>query len=289
MDALFSTSQTIRLNGQLLDFSKPQIMGILNITPDSFYEGSRVSSVELALQQASSMIDSGALILDIGGHSTRPGAAPVSPDEEIQRVCPIISAISAAYPSVIISIDTYRVAVAKAALAAGAHLFNDIGAGQMDEGVFDYIVENQVPYILSHSVGRFEQVHEVPDYQNVVAEVLHDLLPKVQVLRSRGFKDLIVDPGFGFSKSLDHNYTLLAHLRSFKLLGAPILAGLSRKTMIWKELGISADQALNGSSVLHTVALLQGASILRVHDVKEAKETIHLVQKLQQNGISHLL
>ena len=159
----------------------------------------------------------------------------------------------------------------------------------MDEGVFDFIVENQVPYILSHSVGRFEQVHEVPDYQNVVAEVLHDLLPKVQELRSRGFKDLIVDPGFGFSKALDHNYPLLAHLRSFKLLGAPILAGLSRKTMIWKELGISADEALNGSTVLHTIALQQGASILRVHDVKEAKETIHLVQKLQENGLSHLL
>ena len=264
-------------------------MGILNITPDSFYEGSRVTSVDLAMKQASEMIAAGALILDIGGHSTRPGAAPVSPQEEIDRVCPIIAAISREFPSVIISIDTYRVAVAQAALAAGAHLFNDIGAGQMDEGVFDYIVENQVPYILSHSVGRFEQVHDVPDYQNVVAEVLHDLLPKVQELRSRGFKDLIVDPGFGFSKSLDHNYKLLAHLRSFKLLGAPILAGLSRKTMIWKELGISADEALNGSSVLHTVALLQGASILRVHDVKEAKETIHLVQKLQQNGISHLL
>ncbi|WP_395618045.1 dihydropteroate synthase [Aquirufa sp.] len=289
MDALFSTSQTIRLNGQLIDFSAPKIMGILNITPDSFFEGSRVSSVEAALQQASSMIDAGALILDIGGHSTRPGAAPVSLEEEIERVCPIISAISDAFPSVIISIDTYRVAVAREALAAGAHLFNDIGAGQMDEGVFDFIVENQVPYILSHSIGRFEQVHEVPDYQNVVAEVLHDLLPKVQELRSRGFKDLIVDPGFGFSKALDHNYSLLAHLRSFKLLGAPILAGLSRKTMIWKELGITADEALNGTTVLHTIALQQGASILRVHDVKEAKETIHLVQKLQQNGLSHLL
>jgi dihydropteroate synthase len=159
----------------------------------------------------------------------------------------------------------------------------------MDEGVFDFIVENQVPYILSHSVGRFEDVHQVPDYQNVVAEVLHNLLPKVQELRSRGFKDLIVDPGFGFSKALDHNYSLLAHLRSFKLLGAPILAGLSRKTMIWKELGISADEALNGTTVLHTIALQQGASILRVHDVKEAQETIHLVQKLQQNGLSHLL
>jgi dihydropteroate synthase len=289
LDALFSTSQTIRLNGQLIDFSAPKIMGILNITPDSFFEGSRVSSVDAALEQASSMIAAGALILDIGGHSTRPGAAPVSPEEEIARVCPIISAISVAYPAVIISIDTYRVAVAKAALTAGAHLFNDIGAGQMDEGVFDYIVENQIPYILSHSVGRFEDVHQVPDYQNVVAEVLHNLLPKVQELRSRGFKDLIVDPGFGFSKALDHNYSLLAHLRSFKLLGAPILAGLSRKTMIWKELGISADEALNGSTVLHTIALQQGASILRVHDVKQAKETIYLVQKLQQNGLSHLL
>jgi dihydropteroate synthase len=289
LDALFSTSQTIRLNGQLLDFSKPQIMGILNITPDSFYEGSRVTSVDLALTQASEMIAAGTLILDIGGHSTRPGAAPVSPQEEIDRVCPIIAAISQEFPSVIISVDTYRVAVAKSAIAAGAHLFNDIGAGQMDEGVFDYIVENQVPYILSHSVGRFEQVHEVPDYQNVLAEVLHDLLPKVQELRSRGCKDLIVDPGFGFSKSIDHNYQLLAHLRSFKLLGVPILAGLSRKTMIWKELGISPEEALNGTTVLNTVALLQGASILRVHDVKEAKETIQLVQKLQQNGISHLL
>lgn len=263
-------------------------MGILNSTPDSFFEESRLSSVDAALDQASSMIEEGALILDVGGHSTRPGATPVSLEEEIARVCPIISAIASAHPSVIISIDTYRVEVAKAAFEAGAHLFNDIGAGQMDEGVFDYIVENQIPYILSHSVGRFENVHDVPNYENVVADVLLNLIPKVQELRSRGFKDLIVDPGFGFSKSLDHNYALLAHLRSFKLLGAPILAGLSRKTMIWKELGISAEEALNGSTVLHTIALQQGASILRVHDVKQAKETIHLVQKLQQNGLSHL-
>ena len=264
-------------------------MAILNVTPDSFYEGSRVSSIDLCVQRASEMMAAGASIIDIGGHSTRPGSAPVSPQEEIDRVSPIISAISREFPSIVISVDTYRVAVAKAAMEAGAHLFNDIGAGQMDEGVFDYIVENQVPYILSHSVGRFETVHEVPNYQNVVAEVLHDLLPKVQELRSRGFKDLIVDPGFGFSKSLDHNYQLLAHLRAFKLLGAPLLVGLSRKTMIWKALGITAEEALNGSTVLHTVALLQGASILRVHDVREAQETIHLVQKLQENGISHLL
>jgi dihydropteroate synthase len=263
-------------------------MGILNVTPDSFYEGSRINSVDAALKQAEKMISEGVRILDIGGHSTRPGAEPVGEKEEINRVVPIIEALNKRFPTLIISIDTYRLSVAKAAFDAGAHILNDIGGGQMDKGIFDWICSEQIPYVLTHSVGKFEEVHHIPTYENVVEVVWTDLAKKVQYLRSKGLKNLLIDPGFGFSKSLDHNYELLSKLGQFKLLGAPIMVGLSRKTMIHKYLHIDADQSLNGSTALHAIALNKGASILRVHDVKEAMEVVKLVHKLKQYGVSDI-
>lgn len=292
MDALFPTFNTFFVNGQLLDLGgtlNPAIgMGILNATPDSFFEGSRINSVDAALQQAEKMILEGVTIIDVGGHSTRPGAEPVSEQEEINRVIPMIEALNKRFPTLIISIDTYRLSVAQAAFASGAHILNDIGGGQMDVGIFDWICSAQIPYVLTHSVGQFDQVHDIPAYENVVGAVWTDLAKKVQYLRSKGLKNLLIDPGFGFSKSLDHNYELLSKLSQFKLLGAPIMVGLSRKTMIHKFLQIDAGQSLNGSTALHAIALNKGASILRVHDVKEAMEVIKLVHKLKQYGVSDI-
>ncbi len=289
MNALFPSFQTIRVKGRILRLDEPWIMGILNATPDSFYEESRTLDVAVCIERVAEMIAMGATIIDIGGHSTRPGAEPVSVSDEIDRVVPIISSLRQHFPSLLISIDTYRLAVAQAAIAAGADIFNDIGAGQMDQGIFAWVAQNQVPYILSHSRGAFDQVHEVPNYQDVVSDVWSDLALKLQHLRTLGAKDVIIDLGLGFSKSIDHNYALLANLSAFKTLGAPILIGVSRKSMIYKTLGITAAESLNGTSVLHTIALQQGANVLRVHDVAAAKEVITLVSKLQSNGLSNLV
>ncbi|WP_395767156.1 dihydropteroate synthase [Aquirufa sp.] len=289
MNALFPSFQTIRVKGRILRLDEPWIMGILNATPDSFYEESRTLDVAVCIERVAEMIVMGATIIDIGGHSTRPGAEPVSVSDEIDRVVPIISSLRQHFPSLLISIDTYRLAVAQAAIAAGADIFNDIGAGQMDQGIFAWVAQNQVPYILSHSRGAFDQVHEVPNYQDVVSDVWSDLALKLQHLRTLGAKDVIIDLGLGFSKSIDHNYALLANLSAFKTLGAPILIGVSRKSMIYKTLGITAAESLNGTSVLHTIALQQGANVLRVHDVAAAKEVITLVSKLQSNGLSNLV
>jgi dihydropteroate synthase len=289
LNALFPSFQTIRVKGRILRLDEPWIMGILNATPDSFYEESRTLDVAGCIERVAEMIAMGATIIDIGGHSTRPGAEPVSVSDEIDRVVPIISSLRQHFPSLLISIDTYRLAVAQAAIAAGADIFNDIGAGQMDQGIFAWVAQNQVPYILSHSRGAFDQVHEVPNYQDVVSDVWSDLALKLQHLRTLGAKDVFIDLGLGFSKSIDHNYALLANLSAFKTLGAPILIGVSRKSMIYKTLGITAAESLNGTSVLHTIALQQGANVLRVHDVAAAKEVITLVSKLQSNGLSNLV
>jgi dihydropteroate synthase len=289
LNALFPSFQTIRVKGRILRLDEPWIMGILNATPDSFYEESRTLDVAVCIERVAEMIAMGATIIDIGGNSTRPGAEPVSVSDEIDRVVPIISSLRQHFPSLLISIDTYRLAVAQAAIAAGADIFNDIGAGQMDQGIFAWVAQNQVPYILSHSRGAFDQVHEVPNYQDVVSDVWSDLALKLQQLRTLGAKDVIIDLGLGFSKSIDHNYALLANLSAFKTLGAPILIGVSRKSMIYKTLGITAAESLNGTSVLHTIALQQGANVLRVHDVAAAKEVITLVSKLQSNGLSNLV
>lgn len=288
MDTLFPPFYTIRTHQGIINCQIPQIMGILNATPDSFFSHSRVASVEFALQQAAEMIQDGVNILDIGGHSTRPDAASVSEQEEMDRIVPIIEALKTNFPEIILSVDTYRLKVAEAAFQAGAHLFNDIGSGNMDEGIFDWIIENQIPYILTHSVGSFQEVHQIPNYGILIEDVLNDLVKKVHYLRSKGLKDLIIDPGFGFSKTLEQNYHLFAQLEQFKSLGAPLLVGVSRKSMITKLLGISAQESLNATSALHMAALMKGAQILRVHDVKEAKQVIDLFQKLTENGLYNL-
>lgn len=288
MGALFPSFQTIRCNNRILHLGVPQVMGILNVTPDSFFLQSRVDSVEMALKQVSNMVSDGATILDIGGHSTRPDAQKVTVSEEIDRILPIVEAISSHFPDLVLSIDTYRLKVAQEAFKVGAHIFNDIGGGNMDDGIFDWICENQVPYILTHSVGSFQEVHQVPQYTNFLQDVISNLLEKVQFLRNKGLKDLMVDPGFGFSKSLDQNYEMLAQLDQYTLLGAPILVGVSRKSMISKLLGVNSTETLNASTALHMTALMKGAKILRVHDVKEAFEVIQIHQKLTENGLSNL-
>lgn len=278
----------MQLRHKLLTFDKPLLMGILNVTPDSFFEKSRVQLMEDVIQKAEQMVQNGADILDLGGHSTRPNAASVSSEEEIERVVPMIEALRKAFPNVVLSVDTYRLSVAQVAIDAGADIFNDIGFGNMDEGVLDWVAKENIPYVLSHSVGKFHEVHQLPNYLNVLEDVWTAMAKKIQWLKERGYNKLIVDPGLGFSKSLDDNYRLLANLEQFSLLGAPILVGVSRKSMICKHLGINANEALNASTALHMAALMKGAAILRVHDVKEAKEVIDLFEKLKANGVSNL-
>lgn len=278
----------MQLRHKLLTFDKPLLMGILNVTPDSFFEKSRVQLMEDVLQKAEQMVQNGADILDLGGHSTRPNAASVSSEEEIERVVPMIEALRKAFPNVVLSVDTYRLSVAQVAIDAGADIFNDIGFGNMDEGILDWVAKENIPYVLSHSVGKFQEVHQLPNYLNVLEDVWTAMAKKIQWLKERGHNKLIVDPGLGFSKSLDDNYRLFANLEQFSLLGAPILVGVSRKSMICKHLGINANEALNASTALHMAALMKGAAILRVHDVKEAKEVIDLFEKLKANGVSNL-
>ncbi len=287
MNSLFPNFQTINFCGRLLHIDKPIIMGILNCTPDSFFEKSRVNNLEEIFKKALQMLNAGATILDVGGHSTRPNSDYVSQDEEIARVVPVIEMLHREFPKAIISVDTYRLEVAKQAFLVGAHLFNDIGCGNMDEGIFEWVGKQNIPYILSHSQGSFDEVHQLPNYLNIVHDVWFALSQKVQFLRGLGNTNLIIDPGLGFSKSLDHNYQLLAQLDQLQQIGAPILIGVSRKTMICKLLGMDAEEALNGTTALHMAALMKGANILRVHDVKEATEVVLLFEKLKTNGLSN--
>lgn len=263
-----------KLVDKRIDFSIPKVMGILNITPDSFYEGSRVQEKDLILRKAKKMIDDGADFLDIGGHSTRPNAEKVSISQEIDRVVPVVEWIRAEFPEVLISVDTYRKVVAEASILAGADLVNDIGFGNMDPEMISYIGKNNIPYILSHSRGSFDQVHQLPDYRNFLEEVKQDFLDKIQLLKSFGHDRLILDPGFGFSKSLEQNYELVDHLEEIIGLNYPVLVGVSRKSMIYKKWGISPEESLPQTIELHKILLAKGAHILRVHDVREAVELI---------------
>lgn len=254
-------------------------MGILNTTPDSFFDGGHYNHVDNALAQAEKMLAAGADILDVGGYSTRPGAADVSIEEEINRTAPVIKQLVKNFPQAVISIDTFRAKVAQACVEEGAAIVNDISAGDDDEAMIPFIAQANVPYIIMHKQGTPQTMQQNPQYANVVQEVLQYLAQKVVHLRSLGINDIIIDVGFGFGKSVQHNYQLLKYLSAFDAYNAPMLAGLSRKSMINKVLGTKAAQALNGTTVLNTIALLNGAHILRVHDVKEAKETALLVQE----------
>ncbi|MBD2704963.1 dihydropteroate synthase [Spirosoma sp. BT702] len=273
------TKKTLNCRGRLVDLRTPAVMGILNVTPDSFFADSRVT-LEKTVEVARKMLDEGATFLDIGGYSTRPSAADISPTEEADRVLPIIEQILAAFPNALISIDTFRASVARQAIEAGASLINDVAGGTLDAVMFETVAALGVPYVLMHLRGTPQTMQSLASYENVATEVIDELAERLVMLRSLGIKDVILDPGFGFAKTPSQNFFLLTHLREFALFDEPVLVGISRKTTIWKTLNISADESLNGTTVLHTVALLQGASILRVHDVREAVEAIKLTQQL---------
>jgi dihydropteroate synthase len=275
---------TLNCKGTLLVVDKPLVMGIINTTPDSFYPGSRYEGVGTVLQQAEQMLKDGATILDIGGQSTRPGSKKVSADEELKRVIAPIEAIQKNFPDAFISIDSYYSDVVAEAVAAGAVIINDISAGSIDSKMIETVAALKVPYILMHMQGTPQTMHQQTEYENVTKEVLDFLIKKVSDIRIAGITDIIIDPGLGFGKTISHNFRLLHDLSVFKILECPILLGISRKSTIYKSLGITSEEALNGTSVLHTIGLLNGASILRVHDVKEAIETIKLVEFYKNSG-----
>lgn len=279
------SSFILNCRGRLLDLSRPLVMGILNVTPDSFYDGGRYRDETTILQQTEKMLREGASLLDIGGASSRPRAQEVAETEELRRVIPVIESILKNFPEALISVDSWRATVTRAAVEAGAVLANDISAGNLDPTLLDTVAELGVPYVLMHMQGSPETMQKSPHYEDVVTEVLDFFIQKVDQLRQLGVKDIILDPGFGFGKTQEHNYTLLKNLPVFsQILGLPVLAGLSRKSMIWKPLGITAREALNGTTALHMVALQQGARILRAHDVREAVEVVRLWELL--NGSS---
>lgn len=267
---------TLNCKGRLLVVDKPLVMGIINATPDSFYEGSRFSNIDTILKQAEKMIHDGAAIIDVGGQSTRPGSKRVSADEELSRVAEAISTLNKEFPETIISIDTYYSKVASAAVDAGASIINDISGGIMDENMHDTVAALKVPYVLMHIKGDPSNMQINPSYDNVTLEVLDYLKMKIHQIQKKGITDIIIDPGFGFGKTIAHNFQLLKDLSVFRMLDAPILLGISRKSTIYKTLGVTAEEALNGTTVLNTIGLMNGAAILRVHDVKEAKEAIDL-------------
>jgi dihydropteroate synthase len=270
---------TLNCKGKLLVAEQPLVMGIINVTPDSFYDGSRFMEKDIILKQAEKMLKDGATILDIGGQSTRPGAEQVSITEELSRVISAIEAVHIYFPDAIISIDTYRAHVAREAVATGASIVNDI-SGNADRDMLATVGSLGVPYVCMHIKGDPQTMQKNPQYENIHGELLDYFIAKKNECRNAGINDLIIDPGFGFGKTIQHNFQLLSHLELFKMLGCPILAGISRKSTIYKTLGVTANEALNGTTVLNTIALMKGASILRVHDVKEAKEAIRLVGNL---------
>ncbi|MFD1186302.1 dihydropteroate synthase [Pontibacter rugosus] len=278
-DTLFKKKYTLNCRGKLLSLEVPLVMGILNLTPDSFYAGSRLSSTEEAVSKAAQMLADGADILDIGGYSSRPGATDISAQEETARVVPVIEAIHKNFPKAIISVDTFRASVAEASIAAGASIINDISGGTLDEAMFETAAKLQVPYILMHMRGTPQTMASMAKYEDVVVEVLDELQGQLAKLQALGVKDIILDPGFGFAKTVEHNFELLRRLEELRILGLPVLAGMSRKSMVYKALGIAQTDALTGTIAVNTVALMKGADILRVHDVKEANQTIILLEK----------
>ncbi len=267
---------TLNCKGKLLTIEQPLVMGIINATPDSFYKGDLKAGLQKIVEKAGKMIIEGADIIDIGGQSTRPGSTRISASEEIQRVIPVIDSIVTNYPQIILSIDTYYSQVAEAAIKAGASIVNDISAGSLDPEMINCVSSLNVPYICMHMKGTPENMQNNPTYEDLIKEVLDFFIDKIDQCKRAGIKDLVIDPGFGFGKTIHQNFILLKQLSVFKILDQPILAGLSRKSMIYKTLGIDVSEALNGSAVLNTIALQHGASILRVHDVKEAKEAVTL-------------
>lgn len=273
---------TLNCKGRLLTIEEPLVMGIINVTPDSFYEGSRQQTAESILMQAINMKNEGVDIIDIGGQSTRPGSERITAEQELERLLPAIEIILKSLPDTIISVDTYQSAVAQKCVNEGALMINDISAGNIDAEMIPTVAKLGVPYVCMHMKGTPETMQENPTYENVTREVLDFFIQKTDDCKRAGINDVIIDPGLGFGKTITHNFKLLKELSAFKILDKPILAGLSRKSTIYKTLGVTPAEALNGTTVLHTLALLQGVNILRVHDVKEAIEAIRLYMKYDQ-------
>ena len=276
-DTHFPKNSYFKFGEEILDLKQPRIMGILNVSEDSFYAPSRKTEELQILETARKMISDGADILDIGGYSTRPGAIHIDENIEMNRVKDAVALLRREFPSTILSVDTFRGSVAKAAIEEGANLINDISGLRFDTSLKAVIAHYRLPYILMHSRGTVETMHDAYHYEHIVRDVISTLATSVQELRDLGVNDIMIDPGFGFSKSVDQNYELLQGLSDLHLLECPILVGFSRKSMIWKKLGISPEEALNGTSVLNTYALMKRCSIFRVHDVKEMKEIIDLL------------
>lgn len=272
-------SRTINIAGRLVSLDTPQVMGILNVTPDSFFQSSRCRSEEEIRERVCRIRREGATMVDVGAYSSRPGAEDVSIDEELRRLLPAVRIVREEWPEAIISVDTFRAEVAKQAVEAGANIVNDISGGEMDAEMFSTIAELHVPYILMHMKGAPKDMQNAPTYENLMCEVFRSLGERVEMLHEIGVADVIVDPGFGFGKTMVQNYEMVARLSEFRLLGCPVLAGVSRKSMIYRLLENTPEESLNGTTALNTIALMNGADILRVHDVKEAVEAVKIYRQ----------
>lgn len=272
-------SATINVRGRLVSLDEPQVMGILNVTPDSFFATSRCRSEEEIRQRVCMMRREGATMVDIGAYSSRSGAEEVSVEEELRRLLPAVGIVREEWPDAIISVDTFRAEVARQAVEAGADIINDISGGEMDKDMFRTVAELHVPYILMHMQGTPQDMQKAPHYDNLMCEVFRSLGERVEELHEMGVADVIVDPGFGFGKTMAQNYEMMARLGEFRLLGCPILVGISRKSMIYRLLDATPEESLNGTTALNTIALMNGASILRVHDVKEAVEAVKIYRQ----------
>lgn len=276
----FYLKMTINCKGQLVDLSTPKVMGILNVTPNSFFDGGKYKNESEMLSKVGKMLSEGATFIDVGAYSSKPSAEFVSEEEELQRIVPIINLILEYYPETLISIDTFRSDVAKVCIENGAAIINDISAGNLDDNMLETIAKYNVPYIMMHMRGTPQTMQAMTSYENIVKEILFYFSERIAQARSHGINDLIVDPGFGFAKTLEQNYEVLQKMELFEILELPLLAGVSRKSMIYKTLNSTAEEALNGTTVLNTIALTKGAKILRVHDVKEAMECVTLFNKI---------
>lgn len=276
---------TINCKGELVDLTRPKVMGILNLTPDSFFDGGKYKDETSILQQVEYMLNHGATFIDMGAYSSRPGAEHVTEDEELLRMLPVIDLILTKFPDTLISVDTFRSKVAAESIEHGAALINDISAGNLDTAMFDTVADYQVPYIMMHMKGTPQSMQKQATYSDVIKDLRSYFSEKIQETTSKKINDIIIDPGFGFAKTTEQNYTLLNHLDLFQTFGLPILIGLSRKSMIYKVLESSPQEALNGTTALHTIALLKGANITRAHDVKEAMECVKLVTALKENAL----
>lgn len=282
-----SEPRYININGNLMDLSVPQVMGILNVTPDSFYSGSRMQTEKEISERAGSILSEGGTIIDVGAYSSRPNAAHISAEEEMERLRFGLRIIREQYPDAVLSVDTFRADVAEMCVTEyGVAIINDIAAGEMDERMFETVARLNVPYIMMHMKGTPQNMQSEPTYENLIREVFLYFARKVDQLHQLGVKDIILDPGFGFGKTVEHNYQLLAHLEEFSIFELPLLVGVSRKSMITRLLDVTSAEALNGTVVLDTISLLKGADIIRVHDVKEAVETVKIVQKMKECRIN---